>query len=147
VPLQPSQPPSVLLGQVVHLAVVHRQHAAVLDGDADMVCYQRGHGGGIVRRRRENARRALLQPVHHAVEQGDEDGVLAAEVPVHARPDDARLGSDVGHSDRVEAPSGGELGGHGEDALTAAGVAWGTRGGGGRSRHLLIMTAARYGRP
>ena len=93
--------------------------------------------------RGEDRRGALGQPVHPAVEQRDEQRVLAREVPVDPRADDARLRPDVGQPDGVEPAARRELGRRGEDALPALGIAATT--GVGRD-HLVIMAAGRYGR-
>ena len=93
--------------------------------------------------RGEDGGGALGQPVHPAVEQRDQQGVLAGEVPVDPRADDARLRADVGQPDRVEPAARRELGRGREDAFAALGIAATT--GVGRD-HLVIMAAGRYGR-
>ncbi len=88
-------------------------------------------------------RGALGQPVHHPVQEGHEERVLAREVAVDPGADDARLRPDVGEPDGVEPPARRELGRRGEDPLTPRGIA--ATAGLGRD-HLVMMAARRYRR-
>ena len=110
VPLAAAQPAPVLLRQRVHLPVIDGQHIVVLDGYRDVVPDQGRQGCAGVVVSRQDLRGPRGDPVHDLVEHGHQDRRLAAEVPVDARADDARLGADVRHRDRVEAAAGAERG-------------------------------------
>jgi len=123
VPLRPAQPAPLVLGQGAHLAVVDGERVAVGQRHLDVVAYQQRQALALVEPGRDDLRRPAHQPVHHAVGHGYQDRRLAVEVAVHAGPDDAGLGADVGHGYRVEAAPGAERGGRHQDPFFPARIA------------------------
>jgi hypothetical protein len=123
VALPAAEPPPVLFRQGVDLAVVDGQDLPVLDGHRDVVANQFRQHQVIATAGRDDLRARVGDPVHQLVEQGHQDRLLAAEVPVDPGADDAGLGPDVGHRDRMETAPGAEGGRGGQDPLFAVRVA------------------------
>jgi len=105
-PLRAAQPAPLVLGQRAHLAVIDGERVAVGKRHLDVVPDQHRQGLALARGGGDDLAGRFHQPVHNSVRHGHQDRRLAVEVPVDAGPDDARLGADVRHGDRVEAALG-----------------------------------------
>ena len=115
--LHATQPPPLLVGQMVGLLVVDLDHRALAQRELHVRLDQLtqrllGRLGT-----RTDLTRTVEELVDDAVDQRDEQLVLAREVPVDRRAAHARGRADLGDADTVEAALGDELRGRVEQAL------------------------------
>src|SRR3954447_3487828 len=145
VPLQPAQPSLVALREGLHLSQPEPDEHRLVDGEAHLVTDQRVEHLGVGPAGADRLGGGRQQPRHPLVEQRQEDGGLALEVPVDPRADDAGRRPDVGHAHRVEAALGDQLGRGAQDPLPPVRVA-GTKVGhqGIRSTGTSIRRERRY---